>query len=75
MIDKNALSQMTLSEVNDFLQRNEKSLHDLEENPELTIVTGISYNDSVADVFNEQAQLLRRMADIYDEFANERRNA
>lgn len=73
MIDNNYLSKMTLSDVSDTLQQNKDYLKKIQENPEIAVFAGVPYNGAIADVFNEQAQLMRRMADIYDEVADKNR--
>lgn len=66
MIDKSILDKMDYSEVSYMLHHNQEVLDKLQENPNFATVAGISFKEASADIFSEQAQLFRRMADIYD---------
>lgn len=73
MIDKKILPKMTYTEVAGLLHRNQNDLDDLQANPQIATVARIGFYQAAADIYNEQAQLMRRMADIYDEWAAEMR--
>lgn len=69
MIDEKILPKMSYEEVDEMMVLNNKAFADLQERPEIALITGIPHHVAVANVYSEQAQLMRRMADIYDERA------
>ena len=74
MIDKDILPNLGYSDVAEMLHENQELMDKLQKNPELNLVSGISFEESSANIYNEQAQLMRRMADIYDEWAEQLRS-
>ena len=69
MIDKKILPKMSYEEVEEMMNQNKKAFEDLQERPEIALIAGIPHHVAVADIYSEQAQLMRRMAEIYDERA------
>lgn len=74
MIDKDILPNLGYSDVAGMLHENQELMDKLQKNPELNLVSDISFEESSANIYNEQAQLMRRMADIYDERAEQLRS-
>lgn len=69
MIDKKIIPKMSYEEVEEMMNQNNKAFEDLQERPEIALIAGIPHHVAVADIYSEQAQLMRRMAEIYDERA------
>lgn len=73
MLDKNFLSKMNHMQITKELKNQQKVLARYKENPIALKIAGTTYPKAVADVYNENAQLYRRMADIYDNWATQLR--
>lgn len=72
MIDSNCLSRMSLAEVTQELANGQEALDRYAELAEAGLpLPGRGHAGAVADVYAECAQLYRRIADIYDDWASQ----
>ena len=73
MFDENILSKMNHMQINEELKNQQEVLDRYSNNPMALKIAGTTLPKAVADVYNENAQLYRRMADIYDNWATQLR--
>ena len=60
-------------QINEELKNQQEVLDRYSNNPMALKIAGTTLPKAVADVYNENAQLYRRMADIYDNWATQLR--
>ena len=73
MFDENILSKMNHMQITEELKNQQEVLDRYSNNPMALKIAGTTLPKAVADVYNENAQLFRRMADIYDNWATQLR--
>lgn len=73
MFDENILSKMNHMQITEELKNQQEVLDRYSNNPMALKIARTTLPEAVADVYNENAQLYRRMADIYDNWATQLR--
>lgn len=66
MYDERYLSKMTFWMIAEELEGQQRAIDSYEANPIICRVAGTDFPNAVADVYAGNAQLYRRLAEIYD---------